>query len=62
MSARESAEVREGLRLMDAGLSYREAAARVGVAPSSLYRARKRVNAPALPLGRRRKPEGDPAE
>lgn len=42
MGARESAETRAGLALIDKGQSVRKAAAAVGVAPSTLQRAKDR--------------------
>ena len=45
-------EVTKGLRLIAQGVPLRTAAERVGVAPSSLTRARKLAGAEPLPLGR----------
>lgn len=51
MSARESAETREAMRLLAAGLSYRKAAAQAGIALSTLWRAMQR-HAPAKPAAK----------
>ena len=47
-------EVVQGLALIAEGTPLREAARTVGVAPSSLTRARKRAELPPLPRGCRR--------
>jgi len=56
MGARQSAEAREGLRLIAEGVPLRQAAAQAGVSPSTLVRARKALQAPPLPKGRPVKP------
>ena len=45
MGARESAETRAGLALIEQGQSVRKAAKAVGVAPSTLQRAKDRKEA-----------------
>ena len=52
MTARQSAATDRGLRLIARGVPLRTAAARVGVAASTLVRARKRANLEPLPKGR----------
>ena len=61
MSARQSAEVAHGLRLIAAGVPLRTAAAQAGVSPSSLVRARERHALPPLKRGRPKQaaPAGD---
>ena len=56
MSTRQSPATTRAMRLVEQkGLTLREAAQRCGIALSTLVRARKRAQAPALPLGRRPK-------
>lgn len=52
MTARQSAACDRGLRLIARGVPLRTAAQRVGVAASTLVRARKRANLGPLPKGR----------
>ena len=52
MTARQSAATDRGLRLIARGVPLRTAAERVGVAASTLVRARKRANLEPLPKGR----------
>jgi transposase len=53
MAARESAEVRAALADVQAGMSRNDAAARHGVALSSITRAMRRRELPQLPKGPR---------
>ena len=52
MTARQSAACDRGLRLIARGVPLRTAAQRVGVAASTLVRARKRAGLAPLPKGR----------
>lgn len=52
MTARQSAATDRGLRLIARGVPLRTAAERVGVAASTLVRARKRAGLAPLPKGR----------
>ena len=53
MAGKQTAETREGLALIAQGVPVREAAARVGVAPSTLTRAKAAAGMPAGKPGRR---------
>lgn len=54
MSGKQSQATGLGLLLVAQGVPLRTAAARVGVSPSTLVRARARLDLPALPAGRPR--------
>lgn len=52
MSGKQSEAATRGLKLIAQGVALRTAAERVGVAPSTLVRARQRAKLPALQPGR----------
>ncbi len=52
MSGQQSAATDRGLKLIAQGVPLRTAAARVGVSPSTLVRARERAGMAPLPKGR----------
>jgi len=58
MTARQTEAAERGLALIAAGVPLREAAQRVGVAPSTLSRAKKRAG---MPAGRSGRPPGPAA-
>lgn len=59
MGARQSAEVTAGLALLRQGVPLRAAAARVGVAPSTLSRAKARAGLEPGKPGRPTQPRPD---
>ncbi len=56
MSGRQSSATDRGLKLIAQGIPLRTAAQRVGVAPSTLVRARQRAGLAPLPAGRPPRP------
>ena len=55
MSGKQTEAAARGLELIAAGVPLREVAARVGLAPSTLTRAKKRAGMPADKPGRKAK-------
>lgn len=52
MTARQASATDRGLKLLAKGMPLREAAAKVGVAPSTLTRAKRRAGMPPGKAGR----------